>query len=122
MGALLSLVYNFICVVIPRAIIGFVVKISERLFSPKFWKTYPDGKSRGLFWKYMWWCVKISIYLAIFSIGGIGLTMMGIIYIYFKLFRKITQPTNEDKDAREEMIKQQEENEYYQQEDIDIKI
>jgi len=70
----------------------------------------------------MWWCVKISIYLAIFSIGGVGITIMGIIYIYFKLFRKITKPGSEDREERDTMLKEQEENDYYQQVDVDIKI
>lgn len=122
MGAVLAIGLRFIFTELSKAIIGFVVNTSERLFYPKFWKTFSDGKSRGLLWKYMWWCIKISVYLAIFSIGGIGLTFLAIIYIYFKLYRKLTDPSNEDKDSREIMMKEQEENKYYEQEDIDLKI
>jgi len=45
MSALVTIFINVLFIRIPTAILGFVVSTSERLFAPKFWKTYPDGKS-----------------------------------------------------------------------------
>jgi hypothetical protein len=118
MGAFFSTLANFFYTVIPQAIAKFFIMLGERLFAPDFWNKFPDGKNRGVFWMYMWWCVKISVYLAIFSIGGIGLTILGIIYIYFKLYRKLTTPKNKDEDEREKMMEEEKKYSYYQQEDV----
>tara|TARA_B100000242_G_scaffold182831_1_gene131308 strand:- start:479 stop:1000 length:522 start_codon:yes stop_codon:yes gene_type:complete len=39
----------------------------------------------GNLWKYLKFCAKISIYLCIFALGGIIVTVFGIIYLYSKL-------------------------------------
>lgn len=39
----------------------------------------------GNFWRYLKFCAKISMYLCIFALGGILVTVFGLIYLYTKL-------------------------------------
>ena len=39
----------------------------------------------GNFWRYLKFCAKVSIYLCIFALGGILVTVFGLIYLYSKL-------------------------------------
>ena len=46
----------------------------------------PHIKSgEGNLWKYLKFCAKISIYLCIFALGGILVTVFGLLYLYSKL-------------------------------------
>ena len=46
----------------------------------------PHLKSgEGNFWIYLKFCAKISIYLCIFALGGILVTVFGLLYLYSKL-------------------------------------
>ena len=74
-------------------------------FNLKFTKKYVDTetgeeKSRwtlgwingeGNVWKFLWFCVKTSLYLVIFALGGFWFTLLGIGYIYSKLAGKFSE-------------------------------
>ena len=101
---LFFLLTPFIAVV--SFIINLIISLKDLLFSENIIPVYkdlgdwkfgsPDGQ--GVFWKYLWWCIKTSLYLVIFLLGGIGVSFVGIIMIYKKLFSKFSTPTSEDKD------------------------
>ena len=42
-------------------------------------------QGQGNFWKYLKFCAKISLYLCIFALGGILVTVFGLLYLYSKL-------------------------------------
>lgn len=44
----------------------------------------------GLAWKYIYWCIKTVIYLIIFCFGGPIVILIGIIYLYSSLFKKLS--------------------------------
>lgn len=77
------------------AIAKFLWWLGGTFFDLRVWNL-PEGK--GLFWKYLWWCGKVSLYLSIFMLGGMGITMIGIIYVYRKLYIKVTTPQNIDEE------------------------
>ena len=53
-----------------------------------------DQAGLGLLWKYLWWCLKTTLYIIIFAFGGIGITIVAIFYMYMKLFTKFGQINN----------------------------
>jgi len=78
-------------------ILSFAEWASITLFHPRVWNL-PEGK--GLFWKYLYWCMKIGFYLLCFTLGGVGITFLGILYVYTKLYKKVSTPQNEDESSR----------------------
>ena len=48
-----------------------------------------DGE--GYLWKYLWFCIKVSFFLVIFAFGGIIVTIVGLLYIYRKLYKDYTK-------------------------------
>ena len=85
---------------IVKAIARFLKWAMLKLFHLKVWNL-PQGK--GLFWRYLFWCFKVSVFLAIFCLGGFGVTFIGIIYIYVKLYKKLKTPPNQHKDKETEL-------------------
>jgi hypothetical protein len=85
---------------IVKAIARFLKSAMLKLFHLKVWNL-PQGK--GLFWRYLFWCFKVSVFLAIFCLGGFGVTFIGIIYIYVKLYKKLKTPPNQHKDKENEL-------------------
>lgn len=55
----------------------------ETLYKKKFNPGTPDGE--GNLWKYLWFCIKTSLYLVIFAIGGFWVTLFGLVYLYTKI-------------------------------------
>lgn len=53
------------------------------LYKTKFSPGTPDGE--GNLWKYLWFCIKTSLYLVIFALGGFWVTLGGIVYLYSKI-------------------------------------
>ena len=52
----------------------------------------PYTKSgEGYLWKYLWFCLKTSFYLVMFALGGIIITIFGLVYIYRKLYKDYTK-------------------------------
>ena len=45
----------------------------------------------GIFWKFLYVTLKIGLYLVIFALGGIGVTVFGMGYLYTKLFKEFTK-------------------------------
>ena len=43
----------------------------------------------GLLWKYLYFCIISSLFLSIFMFGGIVTPFIGILYIYFLLYKRI---------------------------------
>ena len=78
----------------------------------------PDGQ--GLIWKYIWWCLKTSFYLVIFSLGGIGVTFVGMFMVYKKLFKKFRVSTKDDDDLPESEKKKIEQEEMAQLEEASL--
>jgi hypothetical protein len=50
---------------------------------PKFTSAL-EGK--GLFWKYLWFCMKTAFYTCISLLGGIVVSLSGMAYLVYKLF------------------------------------
>ncbi len=69
------------------------LRVKERKFltkfgfipSPKY--TSPDLDGKGYFWRYVYFCFKISIGLVVSLLGGIYLLMGGMIFMIAKIFR-----------------------------------
>lgn len=77
---------------IPKFVISVVVyvlsslkNIAVVLFNPKVWQA-----GQGLFWKYLWWCLKVAGYLVVFSFGGPLLILIGVIMLYMNLAKKVS--------------------------------
>ena len=69
-------------------------------FSPA--QLLPNNNERfewGLLWIYLWNCVRIAMFLVIFTFGGPLLIVIGIIYIYSKLATKFSEKVDETENA-----------------------
>jgi hypothetical protein len=74
-------------------IINLLISIAKTVFFFRFdtnnkWGIFPrihtkDGE--GYIWKYIYICLKVSLYLCIFALGGFWITIFGIGYLYSKL-------------------------------------
>ena len=51
---------------------------------------YTDTNN-GLFWKFLYVTLKIGLYLVVFAVGGLGVTVFGMGYLYTKLFSQFTK-------------------------------
>lgn len=76
-----------------------IAMFASTFFHPKIWNL-PEGK--GLLWKYIWWCGKVALYLVLFTMGGFVITIVGIIYVYRKLYKNFTTPPNKDEELAKE--------------------
>jgi hypothetical protein len=54
----------------------------------------------GSFWVYIWWCIKVIIYLIICCFGGPIVILAGIIYLYSKLGTKLTESSNNNNNTK----------------------
>ena len=50
-----------------------------------------------LVYKYLWFCLVSSLFISIFLFGGIITPFIGIIYIYYLLYKRIKCFYNKDK-------------------------
>ena len=67
-------------------------------FAPWFWDVeWWDfgGWEAGLFWRYVWWCIKSVTYLMIFAIGGPVITIIGVFFLYKNLGTKFGERSDE---------------------------
>ena len=48
-------------------------------------------EGEGYLWKYLWFCIKVSFFLVMFALGGIIVTIFGLLYIYRKLYKDYTK-------------------------------
>ena len=104
---LFFLLTPFIAIV--GAIFNFFINFGRMLFSENLIPIYKENGSirfgspegEGVFWKYLWWCIKTSFYLVIFALGGIGFSLVGIVMIYKKLFSRFSVATNDDDDVHD---------------------
>ena len=53
------------------------------IYKTKFSPGTPEGE--GNLWKYLWFCLKTSLYLVIFALGGFWVTLGGVVYLYTKI-------------------------------------
>ena len=98
---LLSPIFN-IFIKVATALIGLIPKIMILLFKPSLrynptgvFKYIPYTKSgEGYLLKYLYWCIKISLFLCLFALGGVGITVAGIIFLYYKLFSEFKTVNN----------------------------
>ena len=58
----------------------------ELIYKKRFSPGVPEGE--GNLWKYLWFCIKTSLYLVIFALGGFWVTILAIVFIYTKLAGK----------------------------------
>ena len=96
-------------VAVGNFVVGLVMKIFEALkdlliqcfdFRPKKGEDGPEGfidyfnlKKKwniGHFWVYIWWCIKVIIYLILFCFGGPIIMLAGIVYLYSQLGAKLS--------------------------------
>jgi hypothetical protein len=103
-GTTLGIVSNYIA-------IGFLAILNEFKMWPQdeylgdaavgyeYSFLWPGNWEYGLFWKYIGFCIKSSLYLVIFVFGGPIVTLIGMIYLYFNIFN--TNIKNEDEEKSE---------------------
>jgi len=48
-------------------------------------------EGEGYLWKYLWFCIKVSFFLVMFALGGVIITIFGLVYIYRKLYKDYTR-------------------------------
>ena len=104
---LFFLLTPFIAII--SAIFNFFINFGKMLFSENLFPVYKENgdirlgapEGQGIFWKYLWWCIKTSFYLAIFALGGIGFSLVGVVMIYKKLFSRFSVATKDDDDVRD---------------------
>ena len=78
----------------------FFIKAFQILFKFNIFKVgrTKDGKeyayvsphlktNEGQFWRYIKVCLKASLFLCIFALGGVIVTVFGIVYLYTRLFK-----------------------------------
>ena len=92
MGAIVS-IFVWALSEIAGGLFMFLGWAGETLFHPRLWNL-PEGK--GLMWKYLYWCFKIGLYFLCFTLGGVGITFIGILYVYTKLYKRLKTPQNEN--------------------------
>ena len=67
--------------------------IKELRWIPKY---TPEQEGQGLFLKYLWFCIKTAFYTVIALIGGIFVTLGGMLYLVYKLISDLVKiPPNE---------------------------
>lgn len=86
-------------------IAGGLVQVIPRLITPPvFYKEntdtgkkeftfpyYPDYlNGYGLLWKFLYHCIKISMFIVVGIYGGISLVFMGVLYLFNRLFSELT--------------------------------
>jgi hypothetical protein len=100
----------------------FLVKSGKVLFKFNIWKVardkdgnefaYPSPHlkaNEGQLWRYIRICVKASLFLCIFALGGVIVTVFGVLYLYTKLFKHFGK-LNKKGDLSDEPNKKPEEN------------
>lgn len=96
-------------IVIINFIFEFIINLKDVLFSEYLIPVRRENgdimlgapEGQGYFWKYLWWCIKTSLYLVVFALGGIGVSLVGVLMVYKKLFSKFTISTKDDDDIPE---------------------
>jgi len=109
-GLIASIGDLFIMVV--RAIVKGLFLIGRLLFKPsikirskeeaaeiknpilRFFSRVPrpyTKEGEGYLWKYLWFCIKVSFFLVMFALGGVIITIFGLVYIYRKLYKDYTR-------------------------------
>lgn len=104
---LFFLLTPFIAII--KVIFDFIINLKDVLFSENLIPIRRENgdimlgapEGQGYFWKYLWWCIKTSLYLVIFALGGIGFSLVGVLLVYKKLFKKFSLPTKDDDDIPE---------------------
>ena len=95
---LLATIPKFIFAVV-ATVLGALKNGAIILFNPYVWQS-----GQGLFWKYLWWCLKIAFYLVVFSFGGPLLILIGIIMLYSNLALKVSSlKTDKEKEEEEDV-------------------
>jgi hypothetical protein len=92
--AIISFIFNFVITLKDMLFSEYLIPIKKENGDIKFGS--PEGQ--GYFWSYLWWCIKTSLYLVIFALGGIGFSLVGVLMVYKKLFSKFNISTKDDKD------------------------
>jgi hypothetical protein len=64
-------------------------------FNPFFWQY-------GGFWKYIFFCIKSSLYLVIFAFGGPIVTIIGMIYLYINVAKKNLTNQEEEEEKKDD--------------------
>ena len=78
--------------------VGIIEVLRRFFFAPWFWDVeWWDfgGWEAGLFWRYVWWCIKSVTYLMIFAIGGPVITIIGVFFLYKNLGTKFGERSDE---------------------------
>ena len=76
----------------------FWIRIDMRRWWTLFLRLAPG---EGMFYKYLWFSMKCGVYLVVFAFGGPLIAMIGIIFLYKNLFKKMGE-LKKDNDAKEE--------------------
>jgi hypothetical protein len=73
-------------------IINLLISIAKSVFLFRLdtenefpWININTRDGEGYLWKYIYICLKASLYLCIFALGGFWITIFGIGYLYSKL-------------------------------------
>ncbi len=74
--------------IIMNIVVGVLVFL-KGLFTELFWITPWKQSNRALFWKYIWFSIKVGFYLLVFSVAGPIFIVIGIGMVYSKMFKKM---------------------------------
>lgn len=92
---LLGAIFNVFKLVL-KLLITLIIFLMKKFFM--FYIRDKDGKltwpyatyKDGLFWKFLGICLKVGFYLVVFALGGISVTIYGLIYLYTRLISEFT--------------------------------
>jgi hypothetical protein len=86
-----------------------IFKVARRKDGTKYAYPSPHLKTNeGQFWRYLRICVRASLFLCIFALGGVIVTVFGIVYLYTRLFKHFNK-LNKKGDFSDEAPKKKEE-------------
>lgn len=57
----------------------------------------------GLFYKYLWFSIKCGFYLVVFAFGGPLIALLGIVFMYKNLFKKMKELKKDEDEISKEM-------------------
>jgi hypothetical protein len=68
------------------SVVKSVLGVGMGIFSATIGAAYPPY---GLLWKYLYFCIISSLIISIFLLGGLVTPFIGIVYIYYLLYKRI---------------------------------
>lgn len=100
---LIAVIGQFVMKVAMDVVIGIKKGLQNTFY------VYPEGGYLefndyfvGMMWKYLYWCLKSCVYLMIFCFGGPILILIGIIFMYKHLFKRMGERSDYEEEKAAE--------------------